>query len=224
MSLKNLPDEMLGRIMNYTDMLRVDKHLDKVYNHSQYDIYKDKYKSMNPKLKVPDYNDNLNYLDEINKLYYIDYRVMMKDKYSWIVPCDYDNKIHWNHKYEYIVKNGFPRYFMDSEINGLTNLSINGYNSLGDYIPEEIGKLTGLNMLSINIRLTIMPIEIGNLTGLKSLYCRRNKLKVLPKEIGKLVNLEVLDCSYNDLESLPKEIGNLSRLKELTIADNKLIT
>ncbi len=72
MSLKNLPDDMLIRIFQYTHKLRVDKELNRIFNHQQYDIYKEKYKLIHHNSPIPDYDDIFNYLDEINKLLYYD--------------------------------------------------------------------------------------------------------------------------------------------------------
>ncbi len=53
MELEDLPDEMLGRIFNYTQNPRIDMRFNRIYNHQQYDIYSKKYKSIYRDVSIP---------------------------------------------------------------------------------------------------------------------------------------------------------------------------
>jgi len=111
--------------------------------------------------------------------------------------------------------------FPEASMGGLTSLAdlqLSGFKSL-ETLPASIGQLTRLETLVLQDLRGIqrLPEWLGSLARLQKLKIECNSLADIPSSIGKLAALEILEVSSDVLEHLPSSMEALTSLVKLCL-------
>ena len=236
--IKVLPDELLGKIIQYTEAPQrtalISKQFQRAVNGIYPDIAKDFLEKIHLSHRLPTNFDTLS-TDQQIKVAKNRYKRACEENDENLITCykevskviDQDNydSLKLPKNLSIVKKAARVRAWMKDHADFLKEDVISLYltNKKLTTLPSEITQYcSGLEAFSIaNNRIRGLPPEIGDLSQLTKLTLLQNKLKKIPHTINKLINLEELEIGNNKLQNISTEISNCQNLTILGLSDNK---